>query len=71
MGAVETVGVHLCQSSRVTAGAGKEGHEARACPMGYAREDLGLDVIVDGGPGLRVLWGCGGEERTEIAWFDI
>jgi hypothetical protein len=71
VGAVEGIRVHLGQGSRVAAGAGEEGHEARTRPVGDTREDLGLDVIVDGGPRLWVVGGCGGEKRAEIAWFDV
>lgn len=39
--------------------------------MGYSRQDLGLDVPVDVGPWLRVHGGRRGEERTEVARFDV
>lgn len=70
VGAVEGIRVHLSQGGRVAAGAGEERHEARAGPVGDAREDLGLDVGVDGGPWLRVEGRVRGEEGTEVAWFD-
>lgn len=70
VGAVEGVRVHLGEGGRVAAGAGEKRHEARAGPVGDAREDLGLDVGVDGGPWLRVEGRVGGEEGTEVAWFD-
>lgn len=39
--------------------------------MGYAGEDLGLDVMMDGGPRLWVFGRSGGEKGTKIAWFDV
>ncbi len=38
--------------------------------MGDAREDLGVHVGVDGGPGLAVLGGFGGEEFAQVAGLD-
>lgn len=38
--------------------------------MGDAWEDLGLDVVLDGGPWLAVLWGFGGEELAQVAGLD-
>lgn len=71
VGAVEGVGVELGERRRVAAGAGEEGHEPRAGPVGDAGEDLGLDVAVDVGPRLRVLGRRGGEEGPEVSGLHV
>src|SRR6478735_8227774 len=57
---VEGIGIYLCQSGWIAARTWEECHEARTTPVSNAWEDLGLDVLVDGGPRFWVCWRRGG-----------
>jgi hypothetical protein len=71
VGAIEGIGVELGESGRVTARAGEKGHEARAGPMSDARKYLGLDVVMDIGPRLRILRRRRGEKRPEVSGLHV
>lgn len=63
--------VELAQDGRVGCRAREEGVEVWVLPVGYPRENLGFDVLLDVGPGFSVDGGLGGQELAEVSWRDL
>jgi len=62
--------VDLAEDGRVGGVGGEEGHEVGGLPVGYAGEDVGGDVGLDGRPGFGVGRGGGRKEGAEVTGGD-